>query len=56
MGGGARLGGRAGLVCEEEGGGEGWRGEGEEVECYEEEFVEGAEEEEDVLLLHGVWG
>lgn len=33
----------------EEGGGEGGGGEGEEVEGYEEEFVEGADGEEDVL-------
>ena len=33
----------------EEGGGEEWRGEGEEVEGDEENFVEGAEEEEDRL-------
>lgn len=56
MGGGAGLRGgeaAAGLVGgEEEGGGERGRGEGEEVEGYEEEFVEGADGEEDVL----VWG
>ncbi len=33
-----------------EGGGKGGRGEGEEVERDEEDFVEGAEEEEDGLV------
>ncbi len=35
----------------EEGGGEHGGGEGEEVEGYEEEFVEGADGEEDVLFF-----
>ena len=52
----AGLRGRAGtFVVGEEGGREGRRGEGEEVEGYEEEFVEGADGEEDVLCVVSVW-
>ena len=49
----ARPRGRArGLLSGEEGGRKGWRGEGEEIEGYKEEFVEGADCEKYVLVVH----
>ncbi len=56
MGWGAGLGGcgfAAFSICDEEGWGEERGGEGEEVEGDEEDFVEGAEEEEDGLSRFG---
>ena len=50
----AGLGGRAGrLISGKEGGREGRRGEGEEVEGYEEKLIECADREEHVLSIHG---